>query len=127
MFQLLYIAGGAAIGACCRWGLSLLLNPVFTSFAFGTLIANYLGCLLMGIMSGMLLTYPMISNEWRLFFITGFLGSLTTFSSFSGEVVGIFLDGQWWTGLGVVCLHLFGCLAFTLLGIGLWRLLYLAF
>ncbi|MFC0322851.1 fluoride efflux transporter FluC [Gallibacterium melopsittaci] len=127
MIQLFYISVGAALGACSRWGLSNLFNPIFTSFAFGTLIANYLGCFLMGIISGILLSFPMIGNEWRLFFITGFLGSLTTFSSFSGEVVNIFLDEQWLTGIGVVCLHLFGCLAFTLLGIGLWRLLMLAF
>ncbi|MFC0309877.1 fluoride efflux transporter FluC [Gallibacterium trehalosifermentans] len=127
MMELCYISIGAVLGACSRWGLSNLFNPIFTSFAFGTLIANYLGCFLMGIISGMLLSFPMISNEWRLFFITGFLGSLTTYSSFSGEVVNLFLDQQWLAGLGVVCLHLFGCFAFTLLGIGLWRLLLLAF
>ncbi|MDA3979722.1 fluoride efflux transporter CrcB [Gallibacterium sp. AGMB14963] len=127
MLSLVYISIGAALGACSRWGLSLLLNPIFTGFTFGTLIANYLGCFLIGIASGALISYPMIGNEWRLFFITGFLGSLTTFSSFSGEVINIFLDQQWLTGVGVICLHLFGCLAFTLLGIGLWRLLMLAF
>lgn len=126
VLQLACISIGAALGASCRWGLSVALNPLFTNFTFGTLIANYLGCFLMGIASGILLSYPVISNEWRLFFITGFLGSLTTFSSFSGEVVNILLDGQWLTGLGVICLHLFGCLTITLLGIGLWRLLFLA-
>ena len=80
----------------------------------------------MGIASGALLSFPTISNEWRLFFITGFLGSLTTFSSFSGEVIAIFLGQQHLTAIGVICLHLLGCLAFTLLGIFLWRLLFVA-
>ena len=126
MLPLFYIAIGAALGACSRWGLSFLLNPIFHQFAFGTLVANYLGCFLMGIASGALLSFPTISNEWRLFFITGFLGSLTTFSSFSGEVIAIFLGQQHLTAIGVICLHLLGCLAFTLLGIFLWRLLFVA-
>lgn len=65
--------------------------------------------------------YPAISNEWRLFLITGFLGSLTTFSSFSAEVVNDFLTEKWATAVIVIALHLGGSLFFTLLGVLLWR------
>ncbi len=57
MLPLFYIAIGAALGACSRWGLSNLLNPIFHQFSFGTLVANYLGCFLMGIASGALLSF----------------------------------------------------------------------
>ncbi|MDY4281119.1 MAG: fluoride efflux transporter CrcB [[Pasteurella] mairii] len=115
------IASGAAMGATLRWGLGLWLNPIFSTLAFGTLIANYLGCLIIGILTALFWQFPAISNEWRLFLVMGFLGSLTTFSSFSAEVVENFLQDKWLLGFGVVALHLLGCLLFTALGIALWR------
>lgn len=115
------IAGGAAIGATLRWGLGLWLNPFFSVLSFGTLIANYLGCFIIGILLAIFWQFPTIPAEWRLFLVTGFLGSLTTFSSFSAEVVENFLQDKWLFGFGIVALHLLGCLLFTALGVVLWR------
>ncbi|MFZ7174335.1 fluoride efflux transporter CrcB [[Pasteurella] aerogenes] len=114
------IASGAAIGATLRWGLGLWLNPFFSVLSFGTLIANYLGCFIIGILLAIFWQFPTIPAEWRLFLVTGFLGSLTTFSSFSAEVVENFLQDKWLFGFGIVALHL-GCLLFTALGVVLWR------
>ena len=87
MFQSIFlVSAGAAIGASLRWGLGLWLNSLFSSLAFGTLVANFIGCFLMGILLAAFWTFPQFSPEWRLFLVTGFLGALTTFSSFSGEV-----------------------------------------
>ncbi len=119
--SLLIISSGAAIGACTRWGLSELLNPLFSFLAFGTLIANYLGCFLIGILIALLWQYPQVSSEWRLFLITGFLGSLTTFSSFSAEVVNDFLTEKWLSALAIITLHLGGSLLFTIFGVLLYR------
>lgn len=115
------IAGGAAIGATLRWGIGLWLNPFFSVLSFGTLIANYLGCFIIGILLAIFWQFPTIPAEWRLFLVTGFLGSLTTFSSFSAEVVENFLQDKWLFGFGIVALHLLGCLLFTALGVVLWR------
>ena len=117
----LLIGTGGALGALLRWGLGLWLNPLFAMFAFGTLIANYLGCLLIGILMSLIWQFPHISQEWRLFLITGFLGSLTTFSAFSAEVMDKWLNGQWINGLSVIGLHLLGGLCFTALGVMLGR------
>lgn len=115
------IVSGAAIGATLRWGLGLWLNPFFSVLSFGTLIANYLGCFIIGILLAIFWQFPTIPAEWRLFLVTGFLGSLTTFSSFSAEVVENFLQDKWLFGFGIVALHLLGCLLFTALGVVLWR------
>ena len=113
---------GAALGALLRWGLALWLNPLFATFALGTLVANYLGCFIIGIFTALIWQFPQISHEWRLFLITGFLGSLTTFSSFTAEVVEKLFNGQWLNGLEIIFLHLFGCIGFTVLGIGCYKL-----
>ncbi len=113
---------GAALGALLRWGLALWLNPLFAAFAFGTLVANYLGCFIIGIVTALIWQFPQISHEWRLFLITGFLGSLTTFSSFTAEVVEKLFNGQWLNGLEIIFFHLFGCIGFTVLGIGCYKL-----
>lgn len=89
MQALLFISCGAILGASLRWTIGLLFNPLFSSFAFGTLIANLLGCLIIGVLLGIFWQFPQISSEWRLFLITGFLGSLTTFSSFFFRSCGI--------------------------------------
>ena len=112
MQALLFISYGAILGASLRWAIGLLFNPLFSSFAFGTLIANLLG----------FWQFPQISSEWRLFLITGFLGSLTTFSSFSSEVVELFFNDKWLNGFCVLMMHLFGCLAMTVLGIWIYKI-----
>ena len=128
MFQSIFlISAGAAIGASLRWGLGVWLNSLFSSFAFGTLVANFIGCFLMGILLAAFWTFPQFSPEWRLFLVTGFLGALTTFSSFSGEVIELFFKEEWGNGLFVLVSHLVGCLIFTVLGIYFFRLISLLF
>ena len=128
MFQSVFlVSAGAAIGASLRWGLGLWLNSLFSSLAFGTLVANFIGCFLMGILLAAFWTFPQFSPEWRLFLVTGFLGALTTFSSFSGEVIELFFKEEWGNGLFVLVGHLVGCLIFTALGIYFFRLISLLF
>ena len=128
MFQsLILVSTGAAIGASLRWGLGLWLNSLFSTLAFGTLAANFIGCFLMGILVAVFWLFPQFSPEWRLFLVTGFLGALTTFSSFSGEVVELFFKEEWVNGLFVLVSHLVGCLIFTVLGIYFFRLISLLF
>lgn len=108
---------GAAFGAWARWGLSLLLNPVFPSLPLGTLAANLIGGLLIGVVMG--LAEPLaISATLRLLIVTGFLGGLTTFSSFSAEAVGTFMRGESAWAIALVLSHLIGSLVLT--GIGVW-------
>ena len=124
MFQsLILVSTGAAIGASLRWGLGLWLNSLFSTLAFGTLVANFIGCFLMGILVAAFWLFPQFSPEWRLFLVTGFLGALTTFSSFSGEVIELFFKEEWVNGLFVLVSHLVGCLIFTVLGIYFFRLI----
>lgn len=125
--SLLLISLGAALGACCRWSLGLWLNTWFSGLAFGTLIANWLGCFLIGILTATFWQYSHFSQDWKLFLVTGFLGALTTFSSFSAEVIELLFKGDWLNGGLVICLHLFGCLGCTFLGIFCYRLISLGF
>ena len=128
MFQsLILVSTGAAIGASLRWGLGLWLNSLFSTLAFGTLMANFIGCFLMGILVAAFWLFPQFSPEWRLFLVTGFLGALTTFSSFSGEVIELFFKEEWVNGLFVLVTHLVGSLIFTVLGIYFFRLISLLF
>ena len=128
MFQsIILVSTGAAIGASLRWGLGLWLNSLFSTLAFGTLVANFIGCFWMGILVAAFWLFPQFSPEWRLFLVTGFLGALTTFSSFSGEVIELFFKEEWVNGLFVLVSHLVGCLIFTVLGIYFFRLISLLF
>ncbi|SMB90621.1 camphor resistance protein CrcB [Pasteurella testudinis DSM 23072] len=124
MNTLLLLCSGASLGATARWLLSLWLNPLFSQIALGTWLANCLGSLLIGVLIGVFVSFPAVSAEWRLFLITGFLGSFTTFSSFSGEVIEKLMSDKWLNGLGVISAHLLGALLCTALGIYLWRLLH---
>jgi CrcB protein len=83
----------------------------------GTFISNLLGCYLVGIAVAFFANHPAVSSEWRLFIITGFLGGLTTFSSFSAEVVSLLERGQLTWGLGLALMHVCGAIALTVLGI----------
>lgn len=120
---LLLISCGAALGASLRWWLGLLLNPLLAFLSLGTLAANFLGCFIIGILFAVCWQYPQFSQGWKLFLITGFLGSLTTFSSFSAEVVENLMSEEWLSALSVISLHVMGGICFTFLGMALWRVL----
>ena len=108
---------GAALGALLRWGLALQLNALFPSVPPGTLVANLVGGYLIGVAIAVLAHHPALSPQWRLFIITGFLGGLTTFSTFSAEVTSHLIEGRlMWAVLGVA-LHVAGSIGMTLLGI----------
>ena len=109
---------GAAVGAWLRWGLGLWLNPVLPTLPLGTLAANLLGGYLIGLSIAFFAQQPGLSPEWRLLIITGFLGGLTTFSTFSAEIFTLLSRQQWGWGALSVSLHLLGSVLMT--GLGVW-------
>ncbi len=117
IYSFLAIGVGAALGAWLRWGLGLLLNPALPELPLGTLLANLIGGYLVGLAVAFFIQQPGLSPEWRLFIITGFLGGLTTFSTFSAETVTLLLRGQYAWGAGIIAAHLGGSLLMTVLGI----------
>ncbi|HVY79519.1 MAG TPA: fluoride efflux transporter CrcB [Steroidobacteraceae bacterium] len=119
--QFAAVGAGAACGAWLRWGFSLLLNPVFPTVPLGTLAANLIGGFIIGIVMGV--AEPIqLSTTMRLLVVTGFLGGLTTFSTFSAEATNLLLKGQYGWGLVVIASHLGGSLALTGAGALLARL-----
>jgi len=119
----LAVGAGAALGAWARWGLGILFNPVFPTLPLGTLAANLTGGLLIGITMGMLSHFESLPPEMRLLVVTGFLGALTTFSTFSAETVVLVARQQWGWAAALIFAHLAGSLLMTLAGIGAARLL----
>ncbi|NBX54953.1 MAG: fluoride efflux transporter CrcB [Betaproteobacteria bacterium] len=107
---------GACVGALARWQLGLWLNSGDT-IPWGTLAANLVGGYLIGVCVAMFEHWPEINPAWRLALVTGFLGALTTFSSFSAEVVTLLMQSRYALALGTAALHLLGSLALTLAGI----------
>lgn len=114
---------GAALGACLRWGLGMLLNPVWPTIPLGTLAANLMGGLLMGVAMELMARATTMSPELRLMVTTGFLGGLTTFSTFSAEMSGLLLRGDVFWGAVGIAVHVMGSIALTVTGIFLVRLL----
>lgn len=112
------ISLGAALGALSRWGLSVGMNHWFPALPLGTLAANLVGGYLVGLAVALFAQAPQLAPEWRLFVITGFLGGLTTFSTFSAEVVAALQRGQLGWAAATVATHVLGSLALTLLGLG---------
>ncbi|MBF0311563.1 MAG: fluoride efflux transporter CrcB [Magnetococcales bacterium] len=108
---------GAAFGAWLRWWLGMLLNPVFPTVPLGTLAANLLGGYLVGVAVAYFSHHTALPPEARLFLITGFLGGLTTFSTFSAEVVGLLMHQEYGWALLTAGGHLLGSLTMTALGI----------
>ncbi|NBT55388.1 MAG: fluoride efflux transporter CrcB [Betaproteobacteria bacterium] len=116
MLAVIAICIGASLGALARWGLGLWLNPV-ALLPMGTLAANLLGGYLVGICVAVFSALPQLDPVWRLTLVTGFLGALTTFSSFSAEVVAMLMQQRYALALGTAALHLLGSLLLTVAGI----------
>ncbi len=116
-YSFLAVGAGAALGAWLRWGLGALLNPILPSLPLGTLAANLLGGYLVGVAVAVFAQYPGLAPEARLLIITGFLGGLTTFSTFSAEAVHLLARGEYSWAAAHMATHLVGSLAMTLLGL----------
>ena len=117
------IFSGAGLGALLRWFLGTKLNSFYPSIPLGTLSANLLGGYLIGVFIAFFASNTAIAPEWRLFIITGFLGGLTTFSTFSAEIVTLIQEGRLSMSLVALFLHVMGSIAMTLLGIASYTLL----
>ena len=117
VYALTAVGAGAVLGAWLRWWFGMTLNPLFPTLPLGTLAANLTGGYLIGVAIEYFARNSVLSPEARLFAITGFLGGLTTFSTFSAETVTLLLRGQYaWTFV-IIFSHLAGSLVMTILGI----------
>lgn len=114
---------GAAVGAWLRWGLSAWLNPKAPLFPLGTLAANLIGGYLVGVAIAFFLARGDLAHEWRLFTVTGLLGGLTTFSTYSAEVVELAMRGDHGAAFLLSAAHLAGSLALTAAGFATFRAL----
>lgn len=112
----LAVSLGAALGALLRWALGLGLNHLFPALPPGTLVANLIGGYLIGVALALLAAPNPIPPEWRLFIVTGFLGGLTTFSTFSAEVVTALQQGRAGWAAMTVAAHLAGSVLMTFAG-----------
>lgn len=119
----LAVGFGAFAGAVLRWLLGLTLDPLFPQLPLGTLAANLVGGLIMGLALGLFAHFEALPVAWRLALTTGFLGGLTTFSTFSGETVTLFLRQQYGWAAAAVGAHVLGSLLLTFAGIQIARTL----
>ncbi len=119
-FSLLSIALGSVLGAWLRWGVSLKFNNVFENVPFGTVIVNLVGAFIIGIAVSFFANSTLSSN-YKLFLVTGFCGALTTFSTFSVEVVNLLQEGKFEYAILTTAIHVIGSLLFTVLGIAAYQ------
>jgi len=119
---ILTISLGAALGALMRWQLGLRLNSLFPALPPGTLSANLVGGYIIGVAVAYFAQAPELAPEWRLFIITGFCGGLTTFSTFSAEVVTLLQAGRLAWAIGSITTHVIGSLMATMAGLVTWHL-----
>lgn len=126
LFPAIAVFVGAGIGAWLRWWLGHVLNPVFPTLPLGTLAANVIGGLLIGCALGLFTHYDSLPPTVRLAVTTGFLGGLTTFSTFSAESVSLLLGGQYRWAAALISLHVAGSLLATLAGMASIRWLFKA-
>lgn len=117
LLHVLAICLGACLGALARWRLGVWLNHNGALLPWGTLAANLIGGYLVGLCLAVFQQLPQLDPAWRLALVTGFLGALTTFSSFSAEVVAMLDQQRYALALGTTALHLFGSLALTVAGL----------
>lgn len=122
-YGFLAVGMGAAIGAWLRWWLGLAFNPVFPTLPLGTLAANLLGGYLVGVAVAFFAEHAGLPAEGRLFVITGIMGGLTTFSTFSAEAVTLITRGEYWWAAVHAGTHLGGSLLMTGLGIATFNVL----
>lgn len=113
------VSVGAAMGALVRWGLGSLFAKTLSWLALGTLMANLIGALLIGLIAGFSQSIPGIPTSLRLFLITGLLGGLTTFSGFSLEIAALVQEQRWINAASVISLHVIGSVCLTLLGLAI--------
>jgi CrcB protein len=121
--QFAAVGVGAAFGAWLRWGFSAWLNGKVPMFPLGTLASNLVGGYLVGFAVAYFLVRHDLPPEWRLFMVTGFLGGLTTFSTFSAEVTELLARGDYAQGILLAAVHLFGSLLLTAAGFATYRTL----
>jgi CrcB protein len=115
--SLIAVAVGGMLGCLMRWFLALFLNRYFPTIPPGTLAANLIGCYIIGVALAFFAANPALPIEWRLFLTTGFCGGLTTFSTFSVEVVTLLQSGRMAWAMGAIAVHLIGSLLMTFAGI----------
>ena len=115
--SILAISLGAALGALLRWVLGDKLNALFPTIPPGTLVANLIGAYVVGVAIAFFASYTALAPEWRLLIITGFCGGLTTFSTFSAELIPLLQQGRLSWALSAVALHVMGSVLFTFAGI----------
>ena len=117
MLQAIAICLGASAGALARWRLGLWLNTSTALLPWGTLAANLIGGYLIGLCLALFQALPQLDPAWRLLLVTGFLGALTTFSTFSAEVLGLLQQQRLALALGLATLHVAGSLCMTWAGL----------
>jgi fluoride exporter len=115
--SVLAVSIGGMLGCLLRWGLSVGLNRYLVNIPPGTLAANLIGCYIIGLAIAFFTSHPTLPVEWRLFIATGFCGGLTTFSTFSVEVVVLLQSGRLMWAFGAMAVHLVGSLLMTFAGI----------
>lgn len=120
----LAVGGGAAVGAWLRWGLGIVLNPVFPTVPLGTLASNLVAGFLMGIAMELVTRNASMPPEIRLLMTTGFLGGLSTFSAFSAEIVTLLSHKEYLWGAITISAHVIGSVVLTILGIYVTRMIF---
>ena len=123
MLEFTAVGIGAALGAWLRWGFSVWLNPRLPQFPLGTLASNLVGGYLVGLAVAYFVAREDLPPAWRLFVITGFLGGLTTFSTYSAEVTELLARGAYGYGIALAATHLAGSLLLTAAGFATFRAL----
>ena len=123
MLQFAAVGVGAALGAWLRWGLLIWLNAKLPAFPLGTLASNLIGGYLVGLAVAFFGARADLPPEWRLFVITGMLGGLTTFSTYSAEVTDLLLRGAYGTATALALAHLAGSIVLTIAGVASFQLL----